>query len=179
MFKKLFILFSLSLVLTSCSFSGQSVYKQFLNYRYVLNNAGDLHGLPATSNEVLGRNPGFTSYINLFDKENSYIDFQCYGNSFDSFYCETTFCLKDKNGNYVMGNENYKFRTSFDSRKQILLFEDKNIESQFGVVYANAVYSCRWQCEYDVKGDGNKVLLTFEFWKKALNPIPEWSENEY
>lgn len=163
-------------LLSSCSFSRQNKEKFYLNYFYTLNDCGDIHEYSPTYGEVLKRDPGFTSYTSLFNKNSSYINFQCYGDSFNTYYCETTFCLVDKNNNYVFGNDTFKFRTSF-SGGQIgeLIFEDEEIANFVGKIYVYTPYWCRWQYEYDVNNDGNKTLLTFEFWKRNFNELPEWS----
>lgn len=163
------------ILLSSCSFGNENKELTFLNYKYTLKDAGDLHGLEPTSNEMLNRNTGFTSYTNLFDKERSYINFQCYGSSYDSFYCETTFCLCDKNGNNIIGGEDFKFNTSYNGGQAgTINIENEEKRKILGTIYVYTPYWCRWQYEYDVNGDGNKTLLTFEFWKSSYNDLPDW-----
>lgn len=165
----------LPLLLASCSFGEQSINNAYLNYKYVLKSAGDIHDVPLRTKEVLSSTPGFTNYTSLFDKEKSYINFQCVGTNFDDFKCETTFVLYDKNGNTVFGGENFVFNSRYTSKNRgELVYEDENIKNQIGTIYVNTAYWCRWQFEYDVDGSGNKTLLTFEFWKTSYNTLPEW-----
>lgn len=163
--------------LTSCSARGANVIKSYLNYRYVLVRAGDLHDLPPTSDEVLDRNPGFTSYINLFSKDESFINFQCKGDSFDNFYCEATFKLVDTNN--VVLVENTSFKCSYTGGQNgMVIYEDEITKDQLGIIYVYTPYWCRWQYEYDVDGSGKKTLLTFEFWKSQYNSLPDFIKDE-
>lgn len=176
--KKVLLLPIFVLILSSCSFSNPTTNYAFLNYKFVLNDAGDLHGINPTTNEVLKRNSGFTSYTKLFDKKTSYINFQCKGTNINDYHCETTFCLRDKEGNIVIGSDDYVFNTGitpngYDAR---VIFYNKQDEETFGTMYVYTPYWVRWQFEYDVNGDGNKTLLTFEFWKSTYNDVPEWSK---
>lgn len=172
---KIFKLVLLSFLLSSCSFSRQSTLKSFLNYRYVLKDAGDIHGLDPSKGTVLNGTKGFTSYTKLFNKQNSYINFQCKGNNQNDFHCETTMCVTDLGGNMVFGDENYVFNTSVPYGESVeIIYDNKEDENKIGRIYVYTPYWVRWQFEYDVNNDGNKVLLTFEFWKQTYNDLPEW-----
>lgn len=173
MIKKLLLLLFSCLSLSSCSIKSENKSKSFTNYYYELVRAGDLHGLPPTEKELLNANPGFTNYVNLFDLKGSFINFQCVGNDFDSFHCETTLCLKDKKGVTILGDSSVVFNTYID--KNEIKCEDTAVQEKIGKIYYYPAYWCRLQCEYDVNDDGNKVLITFEFWKKAFNEVPLWS----
>lgn len=171
------ILLSLIPLLASCSINQESYNHRYLNYKYTLVRAGDLHGISPTSKENLAQNKGFTSYITLFDKSKSFINFQCIGNNASNFHCETTFVLYDKSGNLLAGGEDIVFNTSYSGvQSGKIKYEDPEIGSKLGTIYVYTPYWCRWQFEYDVDGSGNKTLLTFEFWKSTFNPVPEWSE---
>lgn len=173
---KQFVFLLFPFLLCSCSFGNESVDRSYLNYKYVLKDAGDIHEYAPNYGEVLNRDPGFTSYTSLFDKNKSYINFQCYGNNVNNFYCETTFSLVDKNGNIVFGGDDFKFKTRFSGGQSgTLVIEDPNIALTIGTIYVYTPYWCRYQLEYDVDGSGIKKLLTFEFWKNKYNPLPEWS----
>lgn len=176
--KKIFALPLLTLLLSSCSFTNATKDYAYLNHKYVLNDAGDLHGLNPESGTVMRNNKGFTSYTNLFDKKNSYIDFQCKGTNKNDFHCETTFYLLDKKGSVVYGSEDYIFNTRLAKgyNNTTVVYENENDQEKFGSMYVYIPYWVRWQFEYDVNGDGNKVLLTFEFWKSTFNEVPEWSK---
>ena len=173
MIKKVFLILIGSLTLSSCSVSYQNERRDFLSYRYALRKAGDLHGKPFNEYELLDKNPGFTDYTKLFDTTNSYMNFQCVGDDYDSFHCETTLCLKDKNGRIILGSESETFNTHLE--KSFVVCDDEKYNLLYGTMYYTASYWVRLQCEYDVNGDGNKTLLTFEFWKKSFNEAPVWS----
>lgn len=174
--KRIFAFFALVPLLSSCSFSLQTKERFYLNYKYNLVRAGDLHGKSPAYGEVLDRISGFTSYISLFDTKKSYINYQCYGNNFNDFYCDTTFVLYDKNGNKVFGDEDYHFKTRYDGGQSgKIKFVNSEDSKKFGKIYVYTPYWCRWQFNYDVKGDGNLVKLTFEFWKGQFNKLPDWS----
>lgn len=174
--KRAFLFLSIIPLLSSCSFNTQTKQKHYLNYKYSLVRAGDIHGKSPAYGEVLDRISGYTSYISLFDKTKSYINYQCYGSSFNDFYCDTTFVLYDKKGNKVFGDEDYHFRTSFSGGQNgKIIFENSEDSAKFGKIYVYTPYWCRWQFNYDVKGDGNLVKLTFEFWKTQYNELPDWS----
>lgn len=171
------LLVALLPLLCSCSLDQESYNHRYLNYKYVLKQAGDLHGIKPTSKEVLDQNKGFTSYLSLFNKNKSYINFQCVGTNAENFHCETTFVLYDKKGNLLVGDENIVFNTSYNGvQSGKIKYEDPQYKEKIGTIYVYTPYWCRWQFEYDVDGSGNKTLLTFEFWKSTYNPLPEWSE---
>lgn len=174
--KKIFVFFALVPLLSSCSFSLQTKQRFYLNYKYNLTRAGDIHGKSVSEGEVLNRVSGFTDYTSLFDRTKSYINFQCFGSSIDDFYCDTTFVLYDKNGNKVFGDENNHFRTSYDG-KQLgnVIFENSEDSKKIGAIYVYTPYWCRWQFNYDVNKDNKPIKLTFEFWKGEFNDLPDWS----
>lgn len=174
---KLLLLPLLVCGLSSCSIKKEDKVKLFLNYDYRLVRAGDLHGISPISNDVISRNPGFTSYISLFDINKSHINFQCTGNNFDEFHCDTTFALYDKSGSCIVGSDDVTFRTNYVGNQHgTIVYEDEAVGTELGTIYVSTPYWCRWQFEYDVDGSGNKILLTFEFWKKTYNSLPEWSK---
>lgn len=157
----------------SCSARNADVTKAYLNYRYNLQRAGDIHGLDPTSNEVLDRNPGYTSYINLFNRNDSFINFQCKGTSYDDFYCEASFKLCDIDNNVLLEKES--FRCSYTGGQSgTIIYSDDEANEYIGTIYVYTPYWCRWQYEYDVDNSGNKMLLTFEFWKGKYNPLPDF-----
>lgn len=163
------------LCLSSCSLGKADKATFFLNYKYTLVRAGDLHGIKPSAMEVISQNPGFTSYISLFSKTKSYINFQCKGTSVDDFYCETTFVLYDSGGNLIAGGEDLVFRTRYAGEQRgTIKYYDQEVENKLGTIYVYTPYWCRWQCEYDVDGSGQKTLITFEFWKNTYNPLPDW-----
>jgi len=161
------------LIFSSCSTRNANVIKSYLNYKYVLTRAGDLHGLAPTSNEVLDRNPGYTSYINLFDKSKSYINYQCSGTSYEDFYCEASFYLYDKDGNEIIKIDTFKCQYT-GGQSGTIIYTDDDVKDMLGIIYVYTPYWCRWQFEYDVNNSGNKILLTFEFWKNQYNPLPKF-----
>ena len=175
-FFKIFKITSLLFVaffFSACSTGSANITKAYLNRKYSLWRAGDLHGLPPTSNEVLDRNPGFTSYINLFDKNESFINYQCKGTSYQDFYCEASFKLVDINGDVLIEKDG--FRCSYTGGQTgKIIYEDNETQECLGVIYVYTPYWCRWQFEYDVTGSGDKILLTFEFWKSSMNPLPDF-----
>ncbi len=161
------------ILISGCSVSNNNKTINYLNRSYHLNSAGDLHGLDPTSNEVLSGNEGFTSYINLFNKNNSYFDFQCKGTSYDDFYCDMIFHVEDKYGNVLVDVKDAKcYYTGSQSGKVVVY--DKSIADTVGTIYVYTPYWCRWQWEYDVDNSGNKTLLTFEFWKGVLHSLPDF-----
>ena len=176
MIKKILILLISPLLLSSCSFGDSSEDYEFLNYKYTLNEAGDIHGAIPTSGEVgLYKIAGFTNYINHFDRENSYINFQVVGDSFETTSCNGTFCLKDKKGNYVVGNDVISFNCRHSGGQSgKIIFSDSYVANLLGNIYVFTPYWCRCQFEYDINNDGNPLLLTFEFWKSSYNEVPEW-----
>lgn len=174
---KLFLLPVFLCGLTSCSIKSEDKSKLFLNYDYKLVRVGDIHGGDPATKEVLTQHPNFTSYISLFNKSKSHINFQCKGSNYNDFHCDTTFALYDKDGNCIAGGDDAVFRTSYVGQQHgTILYEDDEIKQKLGTIYVYTPYWCRWQMEYDVDKSGNKVLLTFEFWKTTYNPLPEWSE---
>ena len=174
MHKKLPLLTLLTLiVLPSCSTKNANVTKAYLNHKYMLVRAGDLHGLPPTSNEVLNRNEGFTSYIDLFDKADSYINFQCKGTTYEDFYCEASFKLVNKSGEVVMEKESFICQYT-GGQSGMVIYDDEETKNMLGIIYVYTPYWCRWQLEYDVDDSGNKTLLTFEFWISKFNPLPDF-----
>ena len=177
--KKTVILLTLIPLFASCSVRGATITRSYLNFKYNLSRAGDLHGIAPTSSEVLDRNPGYTSYIELFDKNDSYFNFQCKGTSYDNFYCEASFRLCDKNGNILVEKESFKCSYT-GGQMGTIIYSDDETKEYIGTIYVYTPYWCRWQYEYDVDNTGNKILLTFEFWKQQYNPLPEFLtvENE-
>ena len=175
--RKSFILFVLIPFVVSCSTRNANITKAYLNCKYTLWRAGDLHGLSPTSNEVLDRNPGYTSYVNLFNKGECYINFQCKGTNYEDFYCEASFKLIDKDNNVLVEKESFVCRYT-GSQTGKIIFEDEETEEYLGTIYVYTPYWCRWQYEYDVDNSGNKTLLTFEFWKGKSNPLPDFLANE-
>ena len=163
----------LFLSLSSCSAKNANIIKSYLSYKYVLNEAGDLHGLHPASNEVLNRNPGFISYIKLFDKSKSYINYQCKGTSYEDFYCEASFYLYDKDGKSIVKKDSFVCQYTGGQRGTIIYNDDETAE-ELGTIYVYTPYWCRFQFEYDVDNSGTKTLLTFEFWKNAYNDLPDW-----
>lgn len=161
-------------LLTGCSFSVQSKENKFLNYKYVLTRAGDIHESSVTSGVTLNKISGFDSYISLFDTKKSYINCQCVGNNFDEFKTETSIVLYDKKGNKVFGDENHIFYTKLGKNSKFDFFDEEE-HNKIGDIYFNIIYWTRWQFDYDVKGDGNKITITFEFMKNSFNDLPEWS----
>lgn len=157
----------------SCNSGSSNIEKAYLNYKYVLSRAGDIHGLSPTSNEVLDRNPGFTSYINLFDKDESFINFQCKGTSYKDFCCEASFRLVGINSTIVIEKESFVCSYS-GGQGGIIVYDDIETKELLGPIYVYTPYWCRWQFEYDVDGSGEKTLLTFEFWKNTYNPLPDF-----
>lgn len=174
--KKLSLIFMLPLLLCGCSVKSESIYNQYLNYKFVLRRAGDIKGQDVNYPYNMDRLPGYVSYIDRFDTSNSYIDFQCKGNNFDNFRCETTFVLKTKTNGYIR-NITVPFNTRFIGYElgTIEIFDDK-IKQELGTIYVYTPYFCRWQCDFDVDGDGNKELITFEFVKEKFNDVPEWEK---
>ena len=149
---------------------------QFLNYKYVLSYVGDIHGADPRRYESLGRVPGITSYSKKFDQKNSFINFQCRGDSFENYHCETTFSLKDIEGNVVIEcltpfNSTYK-----GGEEGNIIFDEPTVKEKIDTIYVYTPYWVRIQLNYDINKDGNNVLLTFEFWKKTFNDIDIWSE---
>lgn len=177
MHKYIYPLTFISLLLVSCGAGAANKTKSYLNYKYNLARCGDLHGLPPTSNEVLDRNKGFTSYINLFDREKSFINYQCKGTSYDDFYCEASFYLYDINDNPIICVDSFVCQYS-GGQSGMIIYEDDNIKKQLGIIYVYTPYWCRWQCEYDIDNSGNEVLLTFEFWKGQFNSLPEFLKSK-
>ena len=176
--RKLLFFLIIPLSLCSCSISTNDKYLAYLNYKYTLVRAGDLHGLNPTSNEVLNRNPGFTSYMKYFDKQSSYINFQCVGTSLYDFKCETQFCLKDSSGKEIINLVNPVFYTTYSGGQSgTVNILDNSVKDLVGTIYVYTPYWCRWQCEYDVNDDGNPILITFEFWKSSYNPLPDFITN--
>ena len=165
------------LLLSSCSANDANIVRSYLNYKYVLVRAGDLHGLAPTSNEVLDRNPGFTSYINLFDKSKSFINYQCKGTSYDDFYCEASFYLYDKDGNAIIKKDSFVCQYTGEQGGRII-YDNDETKKELGTIFVYTAYWCRWQFEYDVDNSGNKTLLTFEVWKNNYNPLPDFLSNE-
>lgn len=161
------------IVLSSCSARNSNTIKSYLNYKYTLVRVGDLHGLAPTSNEVLNRNPGFTSYINLFDKSKSYINYQCKGTSYDDFYCEASFYLYDKDGNEIIKKDSFTCQYT-GGQSGTIIYNDGETKEELGIIYVYTPYWCRWQLEYDVDNSGDKILLTFEFWKNKYNSLPDF-----
>lgn len=178
MLKKTFILTVLIPLFTSCGVTNANVTKTYLNFRYNLWRAGDLHGLAPTSNEVLDRNPGFTSYINLFRKDECYINFQCKGTSYEDFYCDASFKLTDKDNNILVEKESFRCFYSGGQNGTVII-EDDETRERLGTIYVYTPYWCRWQFEYDVDNSGSKTLLTFEFWKSEFNKLPDFLINEH
>ena len=173
--RKLLCCLFIPLLLSSCSLESNNINVSYLNYRYQLVRAGDIHGLDPFSKELLDKNPGYTSYIELFNKKTGYINFQCVGSSLDDLRCETQFYLEDINGNVLVNATDPVFYTSFKGTQTgKIVYTDKDIENKIGDIYVYTPYWCRWQCEYDVDGSGNKITLTFEFWKKEYNPLPDF-----
>lgn len=176
--KKILILPVLVMMLSSCSFTNPTTNYAYLNYKYVLNDAGDLHGSDPTKGNVMRHTAGYTSYTSYFDKKTSYINFQCKGTNINDYHCETTFCLRDKDGNVVFGSDDYVFNTGITTRgyHATVIFYNKVDEEKIGTIYVYTPYWVRWQFECDANGDGTKELLTFEFWKNTFNDVPEWSK---
>lgn len=168
----MFLLVFSCLLLSSCSIKSEDQRKTFTNYYYELVRAGDIHGLPPEEKELLDKNPGYTNYANLFDLKNSYINFQCVGNDFDSFHCETTLCIKDKKGDLILGSPNIVFNTHIENNE--IKCDNEKDQDKIGKIYYYPAYWCRLQCEYTISDD-EKVLITFEFWKKSFNEVPIWS----
>lgn len=171
--RKLFLFLLLPFCIVSCSTRNANITKSYLNCEYHLWRAGDLHGLDPTSNEVLDRNPGFISYVNLFDKRSSYINFQCKGTSYDDFYCDASFKLVDKNLNTLVEVDSFVCEY-VGGQYGTIVIKDTDTKEYLGKIYVYTPYWCRWQYEYDVDGEGNKILLTFEFWKERNNQLPDF-----
>ena len=49
----------------------------------------------------------------------------------------------------------------------------KEDENKFGKIYVYTPYWCRWQFDYEIE-NGEKQKLTFEFWKKEKNELPDF-----
>lgn len=176
--RKYFLLFLLfPILITSCSTRNANVTKSFLNAEYHLWRAGDLHGLNPTSNEVLDRNPGFTNYIQLFDRKESFVNFQCKGTSYEDFYCDASFRLVDKNHNVLVNKDSFICEYVGGQYGMVTIKNDETKE-YLGKIYVYTPYWCRWQYEYDVDGKGNVILLTFEFWIEKYNQLPDFLKNE-
>ena len=175
-FRLLFIIFLT--LLTSCSVGTNDIQTSFLNYKYILSCAGDLNGVNPTSGEVLNRNKGFKDYTSRFNKNSCYINFQCLGTSYDDFRCETTFFVQDKKNTILIDRSENPFLTSFSGgQRGIILFNNEYDSESIGTIFVYTPYWCRWQCLYDLEGDGELILLTFEFWKKEYNPLPGFIKN--
>lgn len=172
-FQKFLMAFIPLFLFSGCGTKNANTIKSFLNYKYVLLRAGDLHGLSPTASVVLDEknNKGFTNYINLFDKEKSYINFQCKGTSYDDFYCEASFFLFDAKGNELMKNECFICEYS-GGQTGTIIFEENETKEQLGTIYVYTPYWCRWQFEYSVDDSDEKTLITFEFWKSKYNDLP-------
>lgn len=169
----IFLLFFI--FISGCSTNSANVTKAYLNRQYNLIRAGDLHGLSPNSSEVLDEkhNKGFTSYIHLFDKSKSFVNFQCKGTSYDNFYCDGTLVLYDLKGNLIMEAE--EFRCSYsDGQWGSIIYENQEMYSKLGIIYVYTPYWCRCQFYYDISGDGNLTLLTFEFWVAKGNDLPSF-----
>ena len=56
----------------------------------------------------------------------------------------------------------------------VVKFKNSTDEELLGTIYVYTPYWCRWQGEYNVDDSDDKILLTFEFWKKEYNPLPDF-----
>ena len=146
----------LPLLLCGCSVKSESIYNQYLNYKFVLRRAGDIKGQDVNYPYNMDRLPGYVSYIDHFDTSNSYIDFQCKGNNFDNFRCETTFVLKTKTNGYIR-NITVPFNTRFIGYElgTIEIFDDKinsyftNNQNQINLYnFSFLIHEIRFQPDY-------------------------------
>lgn len=178
--KKILLIPIMCFLLTSCNAGVENLDISYLNYKYVLNCSANLHGLDPRTNEVLERNISKENrdrdiYTKYFDKEKSFINFQCVGSTFEDFKCETSFYLTKKNGDIVVSLD--LFYTKYSGGESgVIIFKDAELGNQIGTIYVYTPYWCRCQFNIDANDDGNKELLTFEFWKNTYNPLPDIKE---
>ena len=174
--KKVLVFSILPLLLCGCSAKNESVFYSYLNHKFTLRRVGDIKGQSVTYPYNMDRLPGYVNYSNYFDLNNSYINFQCKGDNFDNFRCETTFVLKNSKNEYIK-NIDVPFNTRF-SGGQLGTLEifDEAVKQELGTIYVYTPYFCRWQFELDLNNDGNKKIITFEFMKGQFNDLPEWGK---
>lgn len=170
-YKTLILFFPL--LMCSCSMSSEDKNISFLNYYYRLNSCGTIGNNRPMWGEVLNRLEGYVDYTKLFDAASSYINFKCVGTSFDDFKCETTFYLKDKKGNVLIDLTTPFYTTYYGNQRGTIIFENKEIGEKLGTMYVYTPYWVRWQFDYEIE-NGEKQKLTFEFWKKEKNELPDF-----
>lgn len=170
----LFLMFVSLLPLSSCSVKSETKVSSYLNYCFKLTKVGDIHNADIYYPYPQDRVKGYKDYKYLFNLNDSFMNFQCKGDTFDNFHCETSFSLKTTSGVDLFSELPPTFDTELNSAGDSkLIFKDPEIGIKVGTVFVSTIYYCRYQKEYDVNGDGNMVLLTFEFWKTTFNDVPE------
>ena len=163
-------------LLSSCGVGEMNRTWSYLNFNYRLVRLGDIGTASPFSEEVLDRVPGYVSYTSLFSTKESYINFQCKGTSYEDFYCEASFRLVDKNDCVIIQENSFRCKYT-GGQTGYIIYDDEEVENKLGNIYVYTPYWCRWQFEYDVNNDGNKQMLTFEFWKMEFNELPGFLNN--
>ena len=163
------------LLLVSCGTNNANVVKGFMNNKHQLVRVADIHDAGPNDGIRLDWIEGAVPYSNLFNLNESYIDFKCEGTSYEDFHGEATFKLVDCEDNVIVYES---FCCHYEGGQGgLVVYDTDSVKEKLGTIYVSVIYRCRWQMEYDV-GEGKMVLLTFEFWKGEFNPLPSFLENQ-
>ena len=150
----------------------------YLNNHYYLVRCGDIHGADVTSYEVLDRYSPYDNYLNLFDKNASFMNYQCKGTSYDDFWCEGSLKIVDVKGAILLQSNSFECWTNAALYHGVIRYKNNEDKEQIGNIYVFAPYWCRIQLNYDVSGSGDIKLITFEFWKGEFNELPGFLKND-
>lgn len=159
---------------TGCTLSSKSTDYGYLTNEYNLQYVGDIHGRDMEEEEVLNRYKGYTDYLYLFDKSKCYMNFQCKGSSYGDFWCEGSIVIVQANGDILFENKSFSCWAEIGLYYGVLKYNSESVKEQIVNIYIYAPYWCRLQLYYDIEGNGEKVLLTFEFWKGKYNELPDF-----
>lgn len=167
------------LVLTSCSMDNKSSDYGYLNNHYNLVRCGDIHGANIYDITILDQYEAYDDYKGLFDINNSFLNFQCRGTSYDDFWCEGSIKLVDNKGVVLIDNKSFSCWTDATLYYGKIYYEDEQDKNVIGNIYVFAPYWCRIQLDYDVSGEGDIKTITFEYWIGSFNDLPDFLKGNY
>ena len=168
------LLLLLCLSFSSCSMRSESYDYAYLNNRYNLWAVADIHGKDPFYGRDLYAVKDVDLHNELFDLENSYLNFQCKGESYSDFHCEGELHLYNSSNQEVLIVNSFNCSANVSLYTGMIVFYDEVAKEKIGDIYISTPYWCRIQLYYDIQGTGEKTLLTFEFFKGKFNDLPEF-----
>lgn len=169
---RIFIALLPIMLLSSCKLESKNVDIAYLNHRYILGNVGYIANDNMYASLSLKDFPGYVSYKNYFNFNDSFLNFECYRKGKAEIECRTTIYIVDKKGNAIIDyrDSNY-FHTHFSGGRGLgeIIFEEEQQKNEIGRMQVYVPYSCRCQFDYKIQETDESVRLTFDFAKREFN----------